>query len=36
MFALLRQTQQLAYIGGEGIEGGQGDVDYIYGCFFLQ
>ena len=32
MFALLRQTMLSAsYIGGEGVDGGQGDSDRLYG-----
>ena len=31
MFALLRQTMLNGYLGGEGIDGGQGDADRLYG-----
>lgn len=31
MFALLAQTQQLSFLGGNGVDGGQGAADYIYG-----
>ncbi len=31
MFALLIHTQKLSFLGGNGVDGGQGSADYIYG-----
>jgi len=32
MFALLIHTQKLSFLGGNGVDGGQGSADYIYGA----